>query len=64
MKGTIVVQSVQHPRRSQKVLFGAGFLTGAGEHKLVDVGGPITLYISRSPAVPAVPSLCGLPSGR
>ncbi len=57
VRGTAVIQLVQDGRRSDRVVFGAGFLTGPHEHKLVDVGGPLALRIARAPASRLV-SIC------
>jgi hypothetical protein len=47
IEGRVAIQLVRDQVRSDPVVFGAGFLTGAGPHELRDVGGPLALRLSK-----------------
>jgi hypothetical protein len=60
VKGTAVISATEGAVRSDRLVFGSGFLTGSREHKLADVGRPLALRIERAPNL-AWPAVCGLP---
>jgi hypothetical protein len=61
IEGRVAIQLVRDRVRSIPVVFGAGFLTGAGPHELVDVGGPLALRLSK-PRPDIEGSICKSPS--
>jgi hypothetical protein len=61
VKGTAIISATDGAIRSERLVFGSGFLTGAREHKVTDVGGPLALRIGRAPTL-RWPTVCGLPA--